>query len=304
MNTLKIILDWQSWFELERFQDTLIVPLSIGVALLIVELLKIQKVEYLINILFDEKDPIIGFKELSGLKIFAILNMVLGFGLVLIGSVIVYRFKEEISVDTIYLTFICGVLLPSLGWSYAFHYLEVAWDKKNSVIQKISSLFLFIALIETLVFLYIGNIKQCSLFYLTIPSFVLLLKSKTEKEISKKQRVFWISSLTFNLVLVGSFFAQGLQAINSKFDETSLWINMLLLLAPTLAAYVSLIKYQKNKKSSLGSSQKTSKTVRVIAFVVLIALVLIASVGIKKLLINIKDQKSEHNAKIEALIGK
>jgi hypothetical protein len=295
METLKIILFWQSWFESERFLDTLIVPSSIAVAFLIHALLKTQKSECLINILFNEKDPIVGLKELSGLKIFAILNIVLGFGLVVIGSVIVYKFKG-ISLETIYFILLTGILLPSLGWSYAFYYLEEAWDRKTAAIQKISSFFLIIATIQFLVFIYKGNIKQCSLFYLTIPSLVLLLKSKTEKEIRKKQRTFWISSLVFNIVLIFLFSIQGLQAIDINIEETGLGTRIILILMPILAMYISLLNYQKYLQTNPLNNKKTGKIIKISAFAIVIGLIIIISFGIKKTLINIKELKVEYNS--------
>ena len=231
MKILKMLQDWQNWFEPERFLDTQIVPLSVGIAFIIHAIEKNKKVRWLISILFRADNPIVSFKEISGLKIFSIWNLFLGIGLIMFG----FTYKK---LDLDELKFVSSVSFfgASLGWSYAFQYFEEAWKTKAEIFKKFSLFFLVLAVAEKIGNIYNGKIEMASLFYFTIPPLILLLKAKMEKNSDEKARIFWLSSLAFNLVLVGIFFMDGIGGVKTESASSSgFWLNAFLIIAPTLA---------------------------------------------------------------------
>jgi hypothetical protein len=295
---LKKILDLEEWFELDRFLDTLILPASVGVAFLILTISKRKSAQWLMDKLFNPESSLIVFREISGLKIFSIWNLLLGIGLIMFG----FTYKK-ISTEGLLLVSAISFYGASLGWSYAFQYFEEAWKTKAGLFNKISFLFLVIAIIEKLVNIYRGNVSQASLFYFTIPPLILLLRSKTEFEKKGESKIFWLSSLTFNLVLVGVFFMDGVNSVKTKSASSNeFWLNLFLIIAPTLATYMSLINLQKHYKTSSENLPQKSKSIIITAFVSLIGLTLIASAGIKQTCLFIQNKKLEYKDNNESMI--
>lgn len=292
-------LDWQSWFEPERFLDTLTVPVSVCVAFIILRIERNKKVQLLISKLFSAENPIISFKEVSGLKIFTIWNLLLGVGLIIFG----FLYHKKIDVDGLMFVSWISFFGASLGWSYAFKYFEEAWKTKAVIFGKLSSLFLVLAISEKIINIYKGKTEWAPLFYFTIPPLILLLQSKMEKDRVEKSRVFWLSSLTFNLVLVGIFFMDGVGKVKTKsVSSIVFWLYSFLTIAPTVATYISLINLQKQYRLSSESYSKINLIFRIIAFSFFIGLTLIASFGIKTVLSAVQNKKAEYKAENDRMI--
>lgn len=294
MKILNLILNWQSWFEPERFLDTLIIPASVAAAFVILKIESNKNIRFLINKVFNAERPLVNLKELSGLKIFAIWNLLLGIGLIMFG----FTYNKS----AIYGIAAVSFFGASLGWSYAFKYFEEAWQINAVILKLLSSLFLILAIAEKIANIYKGNIDLKSLFYFTIPPLILLLYSKTKKDTDEQSRLFWLSSFTFNLVLVGIFFIDGVGAVKNESPSTiKFWLNLFLIIAPTLASYISLINIQKYYRIKAEGCSSMNRGLIIIAFTSLISLTLLASFGIKNALLTVQYKRAEYKSKTELI---
>lgn len=269
------------------------IPVSVGVVIIILKIEKNPHIQYLISKAFNAERPIVKFKEISGLKLFAIWNLLLGFGLIVFG----FTYKK-MDIDGIIWVSSVSFFGASLGWTYAVKYFQEAWKTNAVIIKFIYSIFLVLAFSEKMAKIYEGHVDPPSLFYFTIPPLILLLYSKTKQDINEESRYFWLSSFTFNLVLVGLFFMDGVGEVKTESPSSiGFWLNSFLVIAPTLAAYVSLINLQKYHKNKTEEGLYLNRGFTIVAYLILICFTLFASFGIKTALLFVQNKKVEYNVK-------
>lgn len=271
--SLSHALDWKTWFEPDRFLDVFTIPLSIAIAAIVVHFSKTQLFQILLNKTTNEDKPIIQLKELSGLKIYSLWNLFLAIGLIFNG--LLYKGFNRDSIEfTAYVSFYGA----SLGWAYAFGYFVQAWPKQEKILKRILFTFLCVAVLEKLLGLYShSKIEIKQLFFYTIPSLILLLNAAFQKDKNKFTQKFWLSSLIFNLALIGIFCIDSLKDVGR--NKVSI-IKLCLAVAPIVATYMSLIFYKKS--CGLKNDKKPSRIVQLLALLSLAGGAVLLSQGISK----------------------
>jgi hypothetical protein len=281
---LAYAMDWRSWFEPDHFMDVFAIPLSAAIAAIVVNFSKTKLFQIVLERTLDEKNPIIQFKDLSGLKLYSLWNLVLAFGLLLMG--ISYN---KLSSDSFIFTAYVSFYGASLGWAYAFGYFAQAWPKQERKFNKILLIFTCVAVLEKLLVLYSQRIEIKPLFYYTITPLILLINAAfhTDKNVFAKK--FWLSSLLFNLALIGVFCIDSLKEKGS--DKVSI-LNIFLVIAPIVATYVSLIFCK--KYYCPDSSIKPSRGVQIIALLSIAAGAGLLFKGVSKVSQYIADEISKY----------
>lgn len=280
-------LDWKTWFEPLHFMDVFAIPISVGFAASVVCLSKTNLFQFLLKKTIDNKNPIIQLKEFSGLKIYSLWNLCLACGLMSVGLL----YKDFNITTTAYVSFYGA----SLGWAYAFGYFAESWPKQEKVFKKILIIFLCVAISEKLFGIYWhSKIEIKQLFFYTIPSLVLLLYAVLQKDKSAFAKMFWLSSFLFNLTLVGIFCMDVLREIG--LNDSSSITPLLLLIAPIVAIYVSLIYYK--KYCCPVETRKLSKTTQVLALLFIAGIGVLIFQGINKASEYILEEKSKYEGQL------
>jgi hypothetical protein len=280
-------LDWKTWFEPLHFMDVFAIPISVGIAASVVCISKTNLFQFLLKKTIDNKNPIIQLKEFSGLKIYSLWNLCLACGLMSVGLL----YKDFNITTTAYVSFYGA----SLGWAYAFGYFAESWPKQEKVFKKILIIFLCVAISEKLLGIYWhSKIEIKQLFFYTIPPLVLLLYAVLQREKSAFAKMFWLSSFLFNLTLVGIFCIDGLREIG--LNNSSSITPLLLVIAPIVAIYVSLIYYK--KYCCPVETRKLSKTTQVLALLFIAGIGVLIFQGINKASEYILEEKSKYEGEL------
>jgi hypothetical protein len=280
-------LDWKTWFEPIHFMDVFAIPISVGIAASVVCLSKTNLFKFLLKKTIDNKNPIIQLKEFSGLKIYSLWNLCLACGLMSAGLL----YKDFNITTTAYVSFYGA----SLGWAYAFGYFAESWPEQEKVFKKILIIFLCVAILEKLLGMYWhSKIEIKQLFFYTIPPLVLLLYAVLQRDNSVFAKMFWLSSFLFNLTLVGIFCIDGLREIG--LNNSSSITPFLLVIAPIVAIYVSLICYKKH--CCPVETRKLSKTTQVLALLFIVGIGVLIFQGINKASEYIVEKKSENEGEL------
>ena len=263
--------------------DVFAIPISVGIAASVVCISKTNLFQFLLKKTIDNKNPIIQLKEFSGLKIYSLWNLCLACGLMSAGLL----YKDFNITTTAYVSFYGA----SLGWAYAFGYFAESWPKQGKVFKKILIIFLCVAILEKLLGMYWhSKIEIKQLFVYTIPPLVLLLYAVLQRDNSAFAKMFWLSSFLFNLTLVGIFCIDGLREIG--LNNSSSITPFLLVIAPIVAIYVSLICYKKH--CCPVETRKLSKTTQVLALLFIVGIGVLIFQGINKASEYILKEKSKN----------